>query len=213
MSRQIRHLLGFVSCCMLLLLSSAPAFAAINDVGDGSACTLADAIRAANIDNAVGDCKPGQGLDVVRLTDSITLDDRLPAVKTPLRIEGNGHTISAGTQRRIFKVTAGGNLELRHLTLHQGYSSHVPGAALYVEDGTAQLINVKIVDNLNESGRGGAVGIASGSLTCNACKFRSNLGVTGGALWVGRGALATIINSRFDDNSAQNGGAIYVMAA
>ena len=172
-------------------------------VGASTACTLADAISAANQNAAVGNCPAGQGTDTITLNSDITLADKLPPVWSPLRINGNGHTISAGTRHRILKVAEGGDLELRSLRLHQGYTSRAPGAALYVQHGNAQLTDVKITDNLNESGYGGAVGIDSGSLTCLGCTFHSNLGVTGGALWVGRNAFATINNSRFDDNSAQ----------
>ena len=210
MSRLFRQLLSFVSSCLLLLLASAPAFAVDYQIGGGSACTLADAIRAANSDNAVGGCPAGSGHDAITLAGDIQLSDKLPAIHSQLSIDGNGHTISAGTRHRILKVKDGGVLELRNLTLYQGYTSRAPGAALYVEHGTAKLVNVKIVDNLNESSYGGAVGIASGSLTCLACTFRSNLGISGGALWVGGNASATIDNSRFEDNHAPQGGAIYV---
>ena len=207
----------FNLCChpvvflaLLFLLASAPALAADFTVGAGTACELADAIRAANSDSAVGGCPTGQGHDTITLVSDIHLSDKLPAISSQLSIDGKGHRISAGTRHRILKVKDGGVLDLRNVTLHQGYTSRAPGAALYVEHGTANLVNVKIVDNLNESSHGGAVGIASGSLTCLGCTFQSNLGVTGGALWVGGDAYATIDNSRFEDNNAQQGGAIYV---
>ena len=199
-----------VFLALLLLLASAPALAADFTVGAGTACALADAIRAANSDSAVGGCPAGRGHDAISLASDIDLNDKLPAISSHLSIDGNGHRISAGTRHRILKVKDGGVLELRNVTLHQGYTSRAPGAALYIEYGKANLVNVKIVDNLNESGYGGAVGIRSGTLTCLGCTFQSNLGVTGGALWVGGDAYATIDNSRFEDNHAQQGGAIFV---
>lgn len=195
---------------VLAALSSFTVAATDFAVGAGTACTLAAAIHAANQDAATGSCPAGQGTDTITLTSDIALVDKLPTVWSTLRINGNGHTISAGTRHRILKVAEGGNLELRSLRLHQGYTRRAPGAALYVQHGNAQLTDVKITDNLNESGYGGAVGIDSGSLTCLGCTFQSNLGVTGGALWVGGNAFATIDNSRFEDNHAQRGGAIYV---
>ena len=195
---------------VLAALSSFTVAATDYAVGASTACTLADAISAANQDAAVGNCPAGQGTDTIILTSDISLVDKLPAVQSHLHIDGNGHTISAGTWHGLFTVTAGGDLELRNVTLHRGYTSRVPGAALYVENGDTQLIKVRIVDGLNESSKGGAVGIASGTLTCLGCDFRSNLGITGGALWVGGNASATIDNSRFEDNHAQQGGAIYV---
>ena len=207
-----RHFRTRIVVCLalLFLLASVPALAADFTVGEGTACALADAIRAANSDSASGGCPAGQGHDAITLASDINLDAKLPAIVSHLRIEGNGHTISAGTRHRIFKVKDGGVLELRNLTLHQGYTSRAPGAALYVESGKAQLVGVTVVDNLNESGFGGAVAIESGTLTCLGCSFQSNLGVTGGALWVGSDAFARIDNSRFEDNNAQQGGAIYV---
>ena len=203
-----RHTLILI--VVLTALSGFTVAATDYSVGANTACTLADAIRAANQDAAKGNCPAGQGTDSITLTSDITLAEKLPVVWSALRINGNGHTISAGTRHRILKVAEGGNLELRSLRLHQGYTSRAPGAALYVQHGNVQLTDVKITDNLNESGFGGAVGIDSGSFNCLGCTFESNLGVTGGALWVGANAYATINNSRFEDNSAQKGGAIYV---
>ena len=207
-----QHLRTRIVVCLalLFLLASASALAADFTVGAGSACTLADAIRAANSDSTRGSCPAGAGHDTITLDSDISLDDKLPAISSHLSIDGKGHRISAGTRHRIFKVNDGGVLDLRKVTLHQGYTSRAPGAALYVEHGTANLANVKIEDNLTESSHGGAVGIDSGTLTCLGCAFQSNLGVTGGALWVGGDAFARIDNSRFEDNHAQQGGAIYV---
>lgn len=89
----------------LLALGSGTAFSATLDV-DGTRCTLADAITAANTDTAAGGCAAGSGADTLVLpTNSrivltpIHIPDfpsyvmGLPIVTSVITIEGNGSTI------------------------------------------------------------------------------------------------------------------------
>ena len=56
---------------LLLALGQAPALAATIDV-DGTNCTLADAIRSANTNTAVGGCTKGSGADTIVLPTGST---------------------------------------------------------------------------------------------------------------------------------------------
>src|SRR5437867_12137564 len=64
LQRQLRATLAGVA--LLLALGQGPALAAVIDV-DGTTCTLADAITAANTDAAAGGCPAGSGADTIEL--------------------------------------------------------------------------------------------------------------------------------------------------
>jgi hypothetical protein len=85
---------------------TAPASAATIVVS--GACTLADAIRAANTDTATGGCPAGSGSDVIELTADVTLttaeeidgtDDHLfgnnglPTIRSEVTVNGHGRVI------------------------------------------------------------------------------------------------------------------------
>jgi hypothetical protein len=124
-----RHLaLGIGSSALLLALSGTPA-PALHASGiihvDGTTCTLASAITAANTDTAVGGCPAGNGADVLNLTTSINLTAPLPSLSTPISINGNGHSIqrTGGADFRILHVASTGHLTLNNTTLSGGRAS------------------------------------------------------------------------------------------
>ena len=69
-----------------------------------SVCTLADHIRSANTNTAVGFCPAGTSHDIITIAEDITLSEPLPPITGTITIEGGGHTISGDNQFRIFDV-------------------------------------------------------------------------------------------------------------
>ena len=59
-----------------------------------SVCTLADHIRSANTNTAVGFCPAGTSHDIITIAEDITLTEALPPITGTITIEGGGHTIS-----------------------------------------------------------------------------------------------------------------------
>ena len=68
------------------------------------ACSLHDAIVAANQDKAVGGCPAGSGADTIYLTGDITLSEALPVIASVISIDGEGYTISGDKRFQIFRV-------------------------------------------------------------------------------------------------------------
>ena len=150
-------------------------------------CELADAIEAANTDSAVGGCPAGDGADVIGLTSDITLAAALPAIRSVIKIAGEGRTIDGAGSFRIFTVEASGELDVHWLTMQNGSAT-----------GAAQ-----------GDGWGGAI-LNLGKLAVSKSAFRDNSGVYGGAIDNEDNGSSVVRDSVFSGNSATSkGGAIF----
>lgn len=137
----------------LLLLSALPALSAgavqavTITVDAEGACSLSDAITAANTDIAAGGCPAGSGADSiiaeknVSLTTVITeteiIEASLPEITSIVTIEGSGHFVSGDV---ALKIASSGNLRLNNTTIKDA-----GGIRNY---GTLILNNVTISGNL-----------------------------------------------------------------
>ncbi len=166
---------------------------------EASVCTLADQIRAANTDQVQGACPAGSGADTIDLTADVTLNAALPPVTSELSINGHGYTISGNHSHRFFNVQ-GGKLELRDMTLTEGYSTTM-ASVIYLLDGELELTNVEIVHNRAEVE--GAIANEFGAMVIDGSSFRNNLGTV-----IVNGGHATITGSIFRHNVGYFSGAI-----
>ena len=165
------------------------------DIVVGGACTLGNAIRAANVDSAIGGCAAGDGADVIGLTGDITLSAALPKIESQITIEGGGHTISGNERFRIFLVAANGDLTVKEMTLTKGKA----------RDGAT----ICMIGDASTSAFGGAI-CNYGKLNVVDSEFLDNSAYSGGAIGsVGSRAEATVAASVFTNNSARFGGAIH----
>ena len=176
-----------------------------------SVCTLADHIRAANTNTAVGFCPAGTSHDIITLTDDLILSEPLPAITGTITIEGGGHTISGAGKFRIFDVN-GGNLTIRNLTMRDGQAES--GGALRLRGGAEVVISHATLSN-NSATYGGAIAQSGGQpnqLIIESSSFLGNrAGWYGGALDVVRGAVA-ISKSSFIENYADDYGGVITVA-
>jgi len=101
-----------------LVALAGPAAAATITV-DGTTCTLADAITAANTDTATGGCPAGVGADTLNLTADITLTSALPIITSQIILNGNGHTIARDAAAAPFRIL---ELDNANLTLNQAHA-------------------------------------------------------------------------------------------
>jgi len=209
-------LLVVIAVVALLVGSATPASASV--------CTLADHIRAANTNTAVGFCPAGTSHDIITLTEDITLSEPLPPITGAITIEGGGHTISGGGEFRIFEVS-GGNLTIKNLTLSEGKATAGSGGFTYMInnenvlmdaggalrlDGGAEVRVENTTFSDNSADAGGAIALLSGKLSVNSSSFVRNRSseIDGGAIFLRQGAV-TITNSSFVDNAASwSGGAL-----
>ena len=192
------------------------------DIAVDSDCSLADAIIAANLDRAEGDCPAGRGADTIILSQDITLDGSLPKITSDITIEGNGYTISGDHRYRIF-YNESGALTIHDLTMTKGYvegdlilnradASHKNttansfGGAIVNWKGVLTISGSSFSDNLAEYYGGAIYNRGRVSISDSAFSHNSADG-SGGA--IANGGELSISDSAFSHNSADDGGAIY----
>ncbi len=209
-------LLSQLAAIVLILSFAAaiPTFATDYSVSSSSDCNLANAIKAANRDEAVGSCSAGQGSDTIVVTSNITLSANLPDIVSNITVKshnGTKHTISGAGAYHIFNIDSGGRLTVKVLQLIAGRYHGARGGAVRVLSGQAHLTDVRMEDNWAEKG-GGALRVGNGSsANCQKCQFVDNHSPVGGAIWVGdEGTNLILQDSMVYNNSADKGGGMYI---
>ena len=209
--KQRVRVIALIAVASLLALPAAPSSASV--------CTLADHIRSANTNTAVGFCPAGTSHDIITIAQDITLTEPLPPITGTITIEGGGHTISGDNKFQIFEVI-GGNLTINNLTLTKGkpvFDMSGPGGsggAIEISGGARVAVNDSVFSQNYSSGSGGAIAVFHSTLVVNKSSFVSNHARAGGGaikFWHSTGDIA---NSSFVYNSASHslefGGAILV---
>lgn len=172
---------------------------------DGTTCTLADQIHAANRDEAVGACPAGDGADTIRIEQDISLTERLPKITSEILIIGNGHTISGEYKTRIFDIGESGQLTIHNLNIIRGRHA-IQGGAIRLLGGSLKICDSTIRDS--HSGYGGAIYVEHGTLEIDESELSGNSAhFSGGAISSDDAAFA-INNSVINKNVARGGGAI-----
>ena len=184
-------------------------------------CDLANRIKSANTNTAVGGCPAGTSHDIITIVEDISLKKPLPPIRGTITIEGGGDTIDGAGKHRIFDVD-GGNLTINNLTLRDGYSKD-GGGAIRVRNAGRLTVNGSTFINNKSALFGGAIDLKGASriagvdgatfshgaeLTVNNSAFAENSsGFDGGALSLS--GTTAISGSSFSNNVArQYGGAI-----
>ena len=189
-----------------LIVAGGQPLAPAEIIVDG-ACTLVDAIHAANSDAPAGACSAGSGHDFIRLMHDVTLDtvvdtyagdSGLPRIETPMSIDGRGHEIARDPAAPWFRFAAVDSEQfvLENVTVSGGRSGGEGGAFYLQWDGNIPSHNTMIVlratfsDNHADS-RGGAISNHNSFLSVHGSRFESNTVVDGGATYARGGAIAS----------------------
>ena len=206
----MKQLAIFSTILLLAALAIPVAFAADITVSDD--CGLAEAIEAANSDDAVGACPAGAGADAIILSGDLTLDEALPAIASAIAIEGGGFTI-AGGGNRIFHVIPAGELHIADLTLTGGRTDEDSAACLEAtaETDVAGSESSDESDEPRTEGFGGAICIDGGRVSISDSRFSDNFAERSGGAIASIGGELEIADSEFSGNSAgEHGGALYI---
>ena len=206
----IARLALVIAACALWTAPRSPARASV--------CTLADHIKSANTNSAVGFCPAGTSHDIITITEDITLSEPLPPITGTITIEGGGHTISGAGEFRIFHVL-GGRLTINNLTLTEGREVALvstggagSGGAILARDGAELVVNNAVLSRNQSHFTGGAISVLRSKLTVNNSRFVDNrVGHNGGAIAL-QYSTSVISNSSFVGNRARtyDGGAIFI---
>lgn len=153
-------------------------------------CSLADAIRSANTDSAVGNCSAGSGTDTIVAPDGwvVPITSTLPTINSNLTIQSetsNGiFTISGDIAHKIMRINgASTHVVLRRVALVDGRVSSAAGtagAALDISQATVSIIDSEISGNKVTDNTGSAIHIDNGELNITSSEvFGNSMRVTG----------------------------------
>lgn len=241
---RVLRTIGFIMFVLILFVTVAPVFAApisVNTLADengtnSAACSLREAVRAAERDQAYGGCPRGQGPSdtitfigaalsgTITLGSPITYDGQTYNGGNVI-IDGNGTsntTISGGDTTRIFRFILANNSDvtLQNMTISGGSAGAGNGGAILA---TAGAVNTSYVNFTgNTAANGGAIAVASTGTTFNffATNFTTNTATNGGALY------NNVSNTKFwfevqtksgiewqlNNNDAADGGGVWISA-
>ncbi|MCY3979725.1 MAG: hypothetical protein OXG23_16620, partial [Chloroflexi bacterium] len=195
---------------LAVFLSAQPVLAA--GITVNADCSLANAIIAANTDQATGGCSAGSGADTITITAAgttkgvITLSRPL-SVKSNIIIQGAGFTISGGGRTAIFEILGNRALTLNALTLRDGRGND--GGAITGYRATLNISGSSFINNVAHR-NGGAIYLYDATISVSNSKFSTNIAAgNGGTIYAYEGDV-TVSGSSFSSNTAAGrGGALY----
>jgi hypothetical protein len=232
-------LLPIILCVLLVPTQYAQAATIrVNTTDDSPSnpmCSLRNAILAGNTNAAVGACSAGEvGLDTIVLPAGVYFltiagQDENNAqtgdldIRESLMISGTGRetTIIDGSNLdRVLDISTGITVSLNHLTIQHGsLAPHagqvhplLAGAGIYNAGFLALTASAVLSNSVPYSetlgSKGGAI-FSSGTLSLAETLIQGNQGQQGGAVYA-RAGRVVITNSKFINNVAEMGGAIYL---
>src|SRR5512143_301540 len=169
-------------------------------------CSLREAIRAANLDQAVDACPAGNGADRIILpagTYTLTItgmnEDAAQTgdldVTADLIIVGAGRTntaIDGNGIDRVFHILTG-TVTLKDLKITGGFSGGATGGGIRLEHvGDLTLDGVRVTGN---GGNVGGIDASFGTLTIVGSRIDGNAGASAAGLQILSGGVAVISNS------------------
>ncbi len=167
----------------------------------GFCSSLHDAIQAANLGISINNCVGSAGLDIINLAEPIQITSSLPAITSPITLDGAGFSIqnTSPISFSLFYVNPTGYLIVDQ-TEFNGFRG-INGSVIN-NQGRAEFNNSSIINN-HSSGLGGAI-FNSGLLRLNQSNLSGNSALEGGAV-ANLGELY-ILSSSISYNSAANRG-------
>lgn len=188
--------------------------------------SLREAIIATNRNAPYGDAPAGDVVDDrIEFADSllgqtITLNGSALPIAEQLTIfaGGDGVTVDANQESRVFSIASDQDVILRNLTVIHGLDSEGSGIHM-TGGGTLRLFESTIANNGRQSlspelsafGRGAGVYLDGGTLVSNGSDFLGNHSDEGGAIY-SNGDAIRIYGGSFTDNLGQRGGGAITVA-
>ncbi|MFI1769918.1 hypothetical protein ACH41H_49300 [Streptomyces sp. NPDC020800] len=206
---------ALVRTAQVLCIGTSAAFAPIALAAPASAAPLPVACSETALQNAINTANSTPGDDTLNLAPRCTyrLTTELPAITSPITINGNSDTITrvSGTFRIL--TVNGGNLTVVGATLTNGdatgssVQSGAGGAVVVTGNGSLRLVGTLIARN--HANFGGGISVFNGSQAqVNGSVFTGNTAGTNGGAITSDGQT-TVNFSNLSGNSAGNvGGAI-----
>jgi fibronectin-binding autotransporter adhesin len=139
--------------------------------------------------------------DTVILGENITLTADLPAVSSPITLEGGGYFVSGNNAQRVFSVasTGTGSFTLNNVSVQNGNAGADNGGGMSVTSGTVNIINSTFSSSAAENGgglynQGGTVTITNSTVSGNSAANNGGGIYNGGAVTLNNSILANSAN-------------------
>lgn len=225
---------ALITVVSLCLTTAAPASTIWVDLnGGGDYLTIGEGVDAA-VSGDIVLVAPGTytgelNRDTAFAGRAITLMSELGADETIIDCQGQGRafqfsgnespaaTVQGFTIRNGYAPGLGGAFWMESSSpsildcVFSNNTTGFGGGAIHIGLGAAPYIEYCVFEDNSAQDYGGAIYTYGSMPYILECDFRSNTaGINGGAISIKTGTVATILDSRFDGNSAQDGGAIYV---
>ena len=195
-----------------------------DSLSNDGACSLREAITAANTNTTVNECvhDGSSGADTLTFaipdTDTgcsatdvctITLGSTLPAIDDELTIDGSAQdiTVSGNNSVRVIKVNSGKTLNVQDLTIANAFGG-VQGSGI---DNYGTLNVTRGSFSTNTATYGGSIyNNSGGRLNVTDSTFSSDNASLGGSIYNYSGSILNVTDSTFSGNHASYaGGGIY----
>jgi CSLREA domain-containing protein len=218
-----------IGVAVAALLGTTPAMAATitpntlaDENGGGGACSLREAIQAANTDGGFGGCAAGSGADTIPLATGTyqlaiapdgTPDDNLDGdlditAGSQVTISHAGITptaISGGGIDRVLDIRPTGNAAISAVTIRDGSTPAAGvGGGILNQGGSLAISNSTLTNNQTNAFGGGISNLAAGTLTLTNVTISGNRasGDSGGLDNFQAGTTATLNNVTVTNNTA-----------
>ncbi len=194
---------GMAAAVLLASLVGAPPVYAAGVVGNGTAGSCTEvALLAAVFGGGTVTFDCGAAPHTIILVNKID-----PA--NSVTIDGAGLiTLDINGGSRILDVNNGITVNLKNLTLQNGYIYSGDGGAVLVDTGSTLNVSKCTFSNNESFQHGGAIALYAGTADIKDSTFYHNKGMYGGAISNYKGTL-TVDSSTFDRNNSGSGGAVY----
>jgi CSLREA domain-containing protein len=185
--------LGLAAIMAPALATTIPVTTIADTTSDDRACSLREAVAAANTDTASGasngECPAGSGSDTITFADGIIVYelDATLVINSPVELAGNGDsgTIIDGLQHNSVILVLSGQVTLRGLTVRGGGADAPGGGGVRVDGGTVDILDARITGNRANSGGAGLFAGRAATVTLRRVTIDGNNanGAFGGGIW------------------------------
>lgn len=218
--RALRRRWGGTLAAIALSLALGATTARAATITVGGACTLTDAIVAANTDATAGGCAAGADGDTIVLpagsthTFSASADGTfgptaLPRVTSEITIAGNGSTLRrdpTAADLRLLAVDRDGDLTLQDTTVTGGRLTDASGGGIYTYGGVLTLTGCVVSGS--SARYGGGIDTLGGRVTLTGSSVTGNVASEGGGGLFSDTASLALEDSTISGNTAKDGGGV-----
>ncbi len=180
-----------------------------------AACSLREAIEAANTNAAYGGCAAGQAdptVDVINLpAGTYQLEEDQLLVDGSVSIVGAGagstEIVGAGGVARVFFLDDG-DVAMSGVTVSGGIGGESHGGGIWVNGDATLNMTASVVTENEADGDGGGLYVQGTATLTNSSVTGNDAGAVGGGIYISSSGTVNLNGSTVSQNNARDGGGI-----